>query len=64
MLNSVKGGGSVSPVEAMNCSEKPEEEDEVQDNVYHEIVGEERGNGKVGEWNCLYDKAMKKNDIM
>jgi hypothetical protein len=27
-------------------------------------VGEERGNGKVGEWNCLYDKAMKKNDIM
>jgi hypothetical protein len=23
-------------------------------------VGEERGNGKVSEWNCLYDKVMKK----
>jgi hypothetical protein len=23
-------------------------------------VGEKRGNGKVSEWNCLYDKAMKK----
>jgi hypothetical protein len=36
----------------MDCSEKPEEENEVQDNVCHEIVGEKRGNGKVGEWNC------------
>jgi hypothetical protein len=60
MQKSVKGGGSVSPAEAMDYSEKPEKDDGVQDDVYHEIVGEKRGNGKVGEWNCLYDKAMKK----
>jgi hypothetical protein len=27
LQNSVKGGGSVSPAEAIDCSEKPEEED-------------------------------------
>jgi hypothetical protein len=60
MQKSAKGGGSVSPAQGMDCSEKPEKEDWVQDDVYHEIVGEKRGNGKVCEWNCLYDKAMKK----
>jgi hypothetical protein len=27
-------------------------------------VGEKRGNVKVGEWNCLYDKAPKKPDYV
>jgi hypothetical protein len=49
MQKSVKGGGSVSPAEAMDCSEKLEEEDQVQNNVSQEIVGEKRGNVKVGE---------------
>jgi hypothetical protein len=56
MQNSVTGGGSVSAAEAMDCSEKPEEEDSVPDDCCHAIVGEKRGNGEVGEWNCLYDK--------
>jgi hypothetical protein len=42
MQNSMKGGASVSPAEAMDCSQKPEEEDQVQDDVSHEIVGEKR----------------------
>jgi hypothetical protein len=50
----------MSPAEAMDCSEKLEEEDWVQDDVSHEFAGEKKWNGKVGEWNCLYDKAMKK----
>jgi hypothetical protein len=53
MQDSVNGGGSMSPDETMDCSEKPEEEDQVQDKCYHEIVWEKRGNEEVSEWNCL-----------
>jgi hypothetical protein len=47
----------------MDCREKQEEEGQVGDRCYSEIVGEKRGNEEVRGWNCLWGLLFETKEI-